>query len=106
MRCPSRRVTRLPLNAWYHAMYLILLPSKGSLRSIVPSNLGCNIGRSAISATRIRAMLECGDKTSLAGLIEADEAYAGGTSRPPARQRSTRSCSRGSTGTAFLRPTN
>jgi transposase-like protein len=73
--------THLPLNVWYHAMYLILASSKGISTLNLSKQLGLQYRTVWHLCHRIRAMLESGDKTPLTGLIEADETYVGGKPR-------------------------
>jgi transposase-like protein len=65
--------THLPLNVWYHAMYLILASSN----AITGLKLAQQLGRQHRTAwhltRRIRAMLKSGDEMPVAGLIEVDE---------------------------------
>lgn len=63
--------THLPLNVWYHAMYLILASSKGISALNLSQQLGLQYRTVWHLCHRIRAMLESGDKTPLAALIEA-----------------------------------
>ena len=69
--------THLPLNVWYHAMYLMLSSSKGISALKLSQQLGLQYRTVWHLCHRIRAMLESGGKTPLAGLIEADETSAG-----------------------------
>jgi transposase-like protein len=73
--------THLPLNVWYRAMYLILSSSKGISALNLSQQLELQYRTVWHLCHRIRAMLDSGDKTPLAGLIEADETYLRGKPR-------------------------
>lgn len=69
--------TRLPLNKWLYAMYLLVTSRKG----ISSVQLHCEIGVTQKTAWYILQRLReaCGnDPTELAGIVEIDEAYIGG----------------------------
>jgi hypothetical protein len=70
--------THLPLHVWYLAMYLILASSKGISAVKLGEQLGVQYRTAWYLGHRIRAMLASGEKSPLAGLVEADETYVGG----------------------------
>lgn len=73
--------THLPMRVWFTALYLVAASSKGISSVKLAEHLGIGQKTAWFLGQRIRRMME--DKDGLlAGIVEVDETYLGGKTRP------------------------
>lgn len=77
--------TKQPLTFWFHAAYLVTTFSTGLSAMMFQRQMGLTRYETAFNLLhKLRAAMVREDRTPLAGIVEADEAYVGGPQEGPA----------------------